>query len=190
MLYISTGGVFGGEKAEPYTEFDEPSPVNIYARSKYAGEFAVIDNVDRYFIMRAGWMVGDAKLDKKFVSKILSFIKSGKKRIEAVDDKFGTLCFAQDFAKQIPLLIGTQRYGLYHCANNEMVTRYDIAKAIVELMDLDREIEVKPVGSERFPLPAPRPRSEAIVNYKLELNGINVMPPWRESLGRYIESYE
>ncbi len=190
MLYISTGGVFGGDKTEPCTEFDEPSPVNIYARSKYAGEFAVINNVQRYFIMRAGWMIGDVRLDKKFVSKILSFIKSGKRKIEAVNDRFGTPCFTRDFAKQIPVLLETKRYGLYHCANNEMATRYDIAKAIVELMSLDGEVEVTPVGSERFPLPAPRPRSEAIVNYKLELNGINVMPPWRESLERYIESYE
>jgi dTDP-4-dehydrorhamnose reductase len=190
MLYISTGCVFDGGKTEPYTEFDEPVPVNVYARSKYAGEIAVVGNVPRYFIMRAGWMIGDMKLDKKFVSKILSLIDSGKKKIEAVNDKFGTPCFARDFAEQIPILIETQRYGLYHCANNEMATRYDIARLIVELLGLQGEVEVVPVGSERFPLPAPRPRSEAIVNYKMELNGINIMPPWRDSLERYIESYE
>jgi dTDP-4-dehydrorhamnose reductase len=189
LLYVSTGGIFGGEKREPYIETDAPAPVNAYARSKYAGERAVTESLERYFIMRASWMVGDRRLDKKFVSMMMGFIEEGRTRLVAVDDKFGTPCFARDFARQIPLLLETGAYGIYHCANNGCVTRYDIAKAIVEIKGLTGRVTVEPVGSDRFPAPAPRPRSEAIANHNLDRLGINAMPPWRESLERYIEAY-
>ncbi|GAH53290.1 unnamed protein product, partial [marine sediment metagenome] len=37
-MYISTDFVFRGDKETPYDEFDEPHPVNIYGKSKLAGE--------------------------------------------------------------------------------------------------------------------------------------------------------
>ncbi len=58
MLYMSTAGVFFGNKQEPYTEFDIPKPANIYGESKLQDELIVKNLLTRYFIIRAGWMVG------------------------------------------------------------------------------------------------------------------------------------
>jgi len=56
VLYISTAGVFFGDKQEPYTEFDIPKPVNVYGDSKLQGEFVVKNLLTRYLIIRSGWM--------------------------------------------------------------------------------------------------------------------------------------
>lgn len=186
LVYISTGGVFNGNKREPYTEYDLPDPVSVYARSKLEGEKIVQSLLKKYFIFRAGWMVGGGKKDKKFVAKIVRLLQT-QKEIKAVSDKFGTPTFVWDMANLIIQVIQTERYGIYHAVNHGMTTRYEIAKKIVELLG-KKDVQVHPVSSSVFPLPAPRAVSEAMVNYKLNLLGLNTMPPWEESLALYLKS--
>ena len=187
LLYISTGAVFRGDSPDPYTELDDPDPLNVYAKSKYEGEKIVKSTLSQHFILRAGWMIGGLELDKKFVFKILGQLKEKKKEILAVNDKFGSPTFTFDFAKNILPIISTKRYGLYHMANVGVATRYDIAREIVNILNLNKDVKVTPVNSEHFPLPAPRGRSEAIINYKLDIIGLNLMPRWEDSLRTYLD---
>jgi len=185
MVYVSTIGVFDGEKREPYTEFDTPNPVNIYGKSKLEGERIVQNLLRKYYIVRAGWMIGGGpKRDKKFVAKIIKLFDTTKK-IEVVNDKIGSLTYAVDFSKCLESLIKTGYYGLYHCTNKGYASRYEVAKKLVEYLG-KRNIEILPVSSAHFPLPATRADSEACCNYKLELLGLDTMRPWTEALEDYI----
>jgi dTDP-4-dehydrorhamnose reductase len=184
MVYISTGGVFDGKKIEPYTEFDTPNPLSIYGKTKLEGEHAVTSLLNRYFIIRAGWMIGGGKKDKKFVGKIVQLMNE-KNEISVVNDKFGTITYAKELVLNMQELIKTKFYGLYHMANSGVCSRYDIALEIAKI--LNKDILIKPISSASFPLPAPRARSEAIRNYKLELMGLNRMKEWRDSLRDYLK---
>ncbi len=188
MLYISTAGVFFGDKAGPYTEFDAPNPANIYGHSKLQGEIIVQRLLSEYFIVRAGWMVGGWEIDKKFVYKIVGQLKAGKTELKVVADKFGSPTFTKDFAKNLAALVKTGRFGLYHMTNKGSGSRYDIALKIVEFMGLKDKVAVRSIGSDEFPLPAPRARSEVMRNYKLDLIGLNLMPHWEKSLEEYIKA--
>lgn len=188
MLYISTGAVFPGEKVEPYSEFDPPGPANVYGYSKYYGEIVVQRLLRRYFIVRAGWMVGGWELDKKFVYKIVRQLQEGKKELKAVNDRLGSPTFTVDFAKNLLPLLKTGRYGLYHMANKGTASRFDIAQKIVNFLGLAAEVTVSPVCSAEFPLPAPRGRSEMIRNHHLDLIEMNNMPCWEDSLKTYLLS--
>jgi len=53
-------------------------------------------------------------------------------------------------------------------------------------MGFTEEVNIVPINSAQFPLPAPRADSEKMQNYKLELLGLNHMPHWQESLKEYI----
>ncbi len=183
LVYISTMGVFDGGKDTPYNEYDEPNPINTYSRSKLKGEIAVSTLLTNYYIVRAGWMMGGGRKDKKFVAKILDLIDEGKP-ISAVTDKFGSPTFTKDLSKSIIELIKTGKYGLYHLTNKGFCSRYDIALKIVEI--LNRPVTVKPVGSDAFPLPAPRIRSEASESSKLASIGITPMRPWGDALREYL----
>lgn len=187
LLYISTAGVFGGDKKEPYTEFDLPRPTNVYGESKLQGEVVVKNLLQRHFIVRAGWMVGGWELDKKFVFKIVQQLKEGKKELKVVSDKFGSPTFTKDFAANLLNVVNSSRYGLYHMTNRGTCSRFDIAVKIVEFMGLEKKVKVSPIPSTEFPLPAPRADSEMMENYKLELLGLNHMPFWEESLENYIK---
>jgi dTDP-4-dehydrorhamnose reductase len=186
MVYISTGAVFDGEKEGGYTEEDVTSPVNIYGRSKLEGEKTVKSLLSKYYIIRAGWMIGGHDKDKKFVWKIVELLKT-KKEISAVTDKFGTPTFTKDLSKGIYDIVVKGQYGLYHSVNNGGIcTRFDIAEKIIEYLN-KKDVILKSVDSNAFPMPAPRPKSEALINYKLSSMGMNSMRTWQEALKEYIE---
>ncbi len=186
MLYISTSSVFDGQKNGSYTEEDKPNPLNVYARSKLEGEHIVREHLERSYVVRAGWMIGGIEKDKKFVAKIIQQLASGQRQLLAVNDKTGSPTFTDDMAAGLLRLVATERFGLYHMVNRGWGTRYDIARRVVEFWG-EPGIEVVPVGSERFPLPAPRPRSEAMENRRLiEMGCGDWMRPWEEALREYV----
>jgi dTDP-4-dehydrorhamnose reductase len=185
LVYISTAGVFWGDKPEPYTEYDEPGPANAYGHSKLAGERYVTAMLDRFYIVRAGWMVGGGGLDKKFVGKIAEQIRAGRTELKAVDDKFGSPTYAPDMLRLIKRLLGTGYHGLYHGVNRGTCTRYDVALELRSILERP-DVTIEPVSSAFFPLPAPRARSEAMRNYKLELLGLDESRPWQDALREYV----
>jgi dTDP-4-dehydrorhamnose reductase len=190
MLYVSTAEVFAGDQIQPYSEYDKPQPTNIYGLSKLCGEMAVENSVREYFVVRAGWMIGGGEIDKKFVGRIVRQLEEGKKELDIVDDRFGSPTFTRDFAKNLVPLINSKRYGLYHMVNRGAASRYEIALKIVEFMGVAEDVKVNPVESSRFPLCAPRGRSKAMRNYKLDLLGMNSMPEWEQSLEAYIKEHK
>ena len=186
MVYVSTANVFDGEKREPYTEYDTPGSVNVYGHSKHAGECIVEESLNRYFIFRAGWMVGGWEIDKKFVYAMIQLCRE-RKELRVVDDKFGSPTFTADFASHMMTVVDSDRYGLYHLANNGTASRWEIATEIVKGLGKIGEIDVVPISSAEFPLPAPRPRSEMIQNLKLQQLGLDEMPHWKDALREYLD---
>jgi dTDP-4-dehydrorhamnose reductase len=188
LVYVSTAGVFDGEKSEPYTELDRPNPINVYGSSKHEGELIVAGTVAHHYIVRAGWMIGGKERDHKFVAKVVGQIRGGARVIHAVTDRFGTPTYVEDFAGNLLALVGTPFYGLYHMACEGAGTRLDVARAIVEYYGRT-DIEVVPVESDFFAKEyfAPRPRSEMLRNHALDLRGLNMMRPWQEALRAYLD---
>jgi len=198
MIYISTAGVFDGNSSEPYTEFHKANPLNVYGKTKYEGEKIVKNLLSKYFIVRAGWMMGGGrKRDKKFVVKLLKQVEEGKKEIHVLTDKTGTPTYTVDFSKNIIPLIESKSYGLYHLTNKGECSRYNVAKKIFELLNINN-ITIKPVVSILYPKesykyfsstekPAIRPNSEMMRNYKLDLMGMNNMRHWEEAVEEYIK---
>jgi len=185
LVYISTLSVFNGEKAEAYTEFDQPDPHSWYSRSKYQGELFVQRLLSRAYIVRAGWMFGGGPEDKKFVAKIIELARS-RPQLKVVNDKFGSPTYTRDFAAGILRLLGTGLYGTYHMVNiGAPASRAEVARRILEYAGITN-CELLPVSSAEFPLPAPRPRMEAGCNYMLKLHEMQWMRPWENALQDYI----
>lgn len=187
LAYVSTAGVFDGAKDEPYIEYDAAYPINNYGRSKLEGERYTQTFLDRFYVVRAGWMVGGGPKDHKFVAKILQQLAGGAKTIYAVGDKLGTPTYAPDFAACFAALITTESFGLYHMACRGRGTRYDVARKILTVLGRD-DVKLEEVGSDFFKdeYPAPRPRSEMMRNLMLDLQGLNTMRDWEIALEEYL----
>ncbi len=187
MAYVSTAGVFDGLSDAPYTEFDVPSPINVYGASKLEGEHDVEQYVPEHYIIRAGWMIGGGAKDHKFVSHIITKLAVGRRTIYAVGDKFGTPTYVVDFASCFAALIETESYGRYHMVCEGAGSRFDVAQHILQVLGRD-DVELIEVDSSFFAETffAPRPRSEVMRNLVLELQGLNTMRPWRTALEEYV----
>ncbi|MDD4646453.1 MAG: NAD(P)-dependent oxidoreductase [Bacteroidales bacterium] len=191
LLYISTAGIFDGLKYE-YDDWDQPNPIGVYARSKYAGERFVIENADRYLICRAGWMMGGGPgKDKKFIGKLMKQIESGQKELYIVDDKDGTPTFTHDFAINVRALLEKEYWGLYNMACEGSTSRLEVATELVRILKLGEKVHINPVSSSYFKEEyfAPRPASERLINQKLKMRNINMMRDWRIALGEYLDKH-
>ena len=185
LVYISTGSVFDGQKPTPYHEFDDPNPQSVYSRSKWQGEQIVRQLVPQHTIVRAGWMFGGGVEDKKFVAKMIDLARR-QGVLRAVDDKFGSPCYTKDFSARCLELLATGRFGTYHGANAGYCSRFEMAQAIVEFAGVTN-CQVEACSSAEFPLPAHRPRLEALDGLHARLIGLPEMRGWREALREYIQ---
>jgi len=191
LLYISTAGIFDGSK-DSFDDWDEPSPMCHYARSKYAGELFVEKNSNKFLICRAGWMMGGGpKKDKKFINKIMTQIKDGKKEIFVVNDKLGTPTYTLDFAMNVKLLLEKELWGLYNMVCEGLTGRLEVTSELLNILGLENEIKLTSVDSTYFKEKyfATRPDSERLINMKLNARKMNIMRDWKLCLREYIKDY-
>jgi len=191
LLYISTAGIFDGDK-DTYDDWDDPNPLGHYARSKYMGERYVVQHARRYVVCRAGWMMGAGPTkDKKFIQKLMAQIKDGKRELHIVDDKLGTPTYTHDFARNTRLLLQRELWGVYNMVCSGVTSRLEVARELVQLLGMERRMEIIPVKSTYFAEEyfAARPRSERLITSKLDLRQANVMRDWRTCLREYLDDY-
>ena len=181
LYYISTDFVFDGEKKTPYTEEDLPNPISVYGSSKLEGERYVQSILNRSVIVRSSWLFG--KGGRNFVDMLIKKAQ-GEKRIEIVNDQFGSPTYAKDLAEAIKILLSANRYGIYHITNSGSCSWYQFAQAVKEMAGLD--VEIVPVSSEQYHSPARRPKMSILDNRRYEELAGSELRPWKEALKEYI----
>lgn len=191
LAYISTAGIFDGKK-EHYDDWDQPNPLGVYARAKYMGEVAVQTRVAKHYIFRAGWMMGGGPAkDKKFINKLMKQLVAGATRLNIVNDKLGTPTYTVDFASNVAAMIETPYYGLYNMVCGGETGRLEVAQELIRQLRLEERVQVHAVDSDYFAKEyfAPRPPCERLINYHLDLRGMNLMRDWRVALSDYLRDY-
>jgi dTDP-4-dehydrorhamnose reductase len=190
-VFISTAGIFGNDK-EFYTEDDQPIPLSAYGKSKfYTEELLQNQGYKKYWIFRAGWMMGGGpNVDKKFVNKIIKQIISGKKELNVVDDKLGVPTYTKDFALSILKHIENNLpYGLYNMVSQGEASRYETAVEINNYLELN--LQINKVDSDFFKDEyfVKRPYSEKLINKALIELGRNYMRDWKTCLHEYLDKF-
>jgi dTDP-4-dehydrorhamnose reductase len=179
MLYISTDYVFDGENAKPYQPLQQPCPISVYGKSKYAGEIALRNHLKKFYILRTSWLYGPH--GKNFVETILQLAKE-KKQLKVVADQTGSPTSTATLSDIIADLIETERWGIYHGTDGGVTTWCDFAREIVKGMD----VEVVACETKDFPRPAPRPRYSVLDKTSLiDTIGRDVVP-WQTALQNYV----
>lgn len=183
MMYISTDYVFNGEGLRPWEPDDHREPLNVYGLTKYEGEIAVEQNLEKYFIVRIAWVFGVN--GKNFIKTML---RLGQERgaVSVVNDQIGSPTYTYDLSKLLVAMIQTDKYGRYHATNEGLCSWYEFACEIFRQAGMD-EVKVTPVDSSAFPVKAKRPSNSRLNKDKLTENGFERLPAWQDALGRYLE---
>lgn len=197
MMYISTDYVFNGLGEKPWDpDCKDYKPLNVYGETKLAGELAVSENLDKYFIVRIAWVFG--KNGNNFIKTMLNV---GKKynELKVVNDQIGTPTYTFDLAKLLSDMIESDKYGYYHATNEGgYISWYDFAREIFRQATLqgkgdysESRLSVKPVSTEEYGVSkAARPNNSRLDKTKLVLNGFKPLPTWQDALERYIHELD
>ena len=181
MVYISTDYVFDGEGTRPWEPDDKQNPQSVYGQTKYEGEMAVMDTLDKYFIVRIAWVFGVN--GKNFVKTMLSLAET-RDSLTVVNDQIGSPTYTFDLAVLLVDMVETDKYGIYHATNEGLCSWYDFAVEIFKQAHVP--MEVAPVSSAQFKAKAKRPSNSRMSKDKLEANGFNRLPTWQDALKRYL----
>lgn len=189
IIHLSTDYVFSGEKESVYDEDDIPNPINIYGKSKLAGEIAVATQNPKHIILRTSWVFSSE--GKNFFKTMLGLAKK-EDNISVVSDQFGGPTYAGDIATTIVKISEESRHfssndwGIYHYSGTPYVSWHEFAQKIFQQVKLqDDEIylpKILSITSDQYSGKANRPRNSRLNNQKI-IRKFDIQPcNWRYKL--------
>lgn len=187
-IHYSTDYVFDGEKNAPYTEWDQPNPINFYGKTKLAGEVEFLKSHPIGLIIRVSWLFGPGKTN--FIENFFEQLIQHKK-IRVIDDQVGSPSFVDDVAEFSYLLKDFQ--GIFHLANQGFSTKKECAQFIAEELT-KKEIATNPediigVSLENLQLVAKRPKFSALNCDKAWKILHKSTPNFKNAITRYMNYY-
>lgn len=189
MLYLSTDYVFDGEGTRPWQPDDKCyAPLNVYGQSKLAGELAVSETLEKYFIVRIAWVFG---LNGKNFIKTMINVGKTHDTVRVVNDQIGTPTYTLDLARLLIDMVETEKYGYYHATNSESepegyISWYDLCCESYRQYGISSN--VIPVTTEEYGLSkAKRPANSRLDKSKLAAAGFTPLPAWQDAVKRYLE---
>jgi dTDP-4-dehydrorhamnose reductase len=197
VVHYSTDYVFDGRGDAPYREDDPPAPLNVYGRTKLAGEEAVRAAGAPYLIFRTSWVY--SARGSNFLRTMLR-LAGERSELKIVDDQVGAPTWARSIAEITAAALGAggtgpgparERSGVYHLAAAGAVSWCGFARAIFDSARARRADfkvpAVIPIPTSQYPLPARRPRNSRLDTAKLKA-AFNLEPPeWEAMLERCME---
>lgn len=181
LVHYSTDYVFDGAKPAPYTEDDEPNPINAYGRSKLAGERAVQAVAGRHLIFRTSWVYG--LRGHNFLRTVLR-LAAERGELRIVDDQLGAPTWNRAIASATALVLArpTAPEGLYHLTASGAVSWFGFADAILSRAGTSRKPRLLPITTPEYPVPAARPPNSRLDCRCLERDMGIMLPDWQAML--------
>jgi len=177
LLHYSTDYVFNGDSDRPWGEEDPTGPVNVYGRSKLAGEQALRASGAEHLLIRSSWLY--AAHGRNFVATIRRRLKADG-RVRVINDQRGRPTSCDDLAALSLELMNTSFRGTIHACNSGEATWYELAGAIRDQFAPDALVE--PCSTSAYTTPASRPRCSTL-NLSRLVSTLGASPRhWRVAL--------
>jgi dTDP-4-dehydrorhamnose reductase len=200
IIHYSTDYVFDGAKERPYAEGDAPNPLNVYGRTKLAGEQAIQATGAPHLILRTSWVYGAR--GRNFLLTVLRLARE-RDELKIVNDQIGAPTWSRMLA-EVTSQIVAQSFsplcrqatpiqdvsGIYHAVSAGSTSWYGFAAKILESVSghvLPVPPKLVPIPTSDYPLPATRPRNSCLSNEKLMRTFGVAIPSWEESLAMCLQ---
>lgn len=190
LVHFSTDYVFSGseddQKKYPkgYPETAKTNPINIYGKSKKAGE-EVLQNANcDWMLIRVSWLCG--RFGNNFAKTML---RLGKERddLSVVDDQIGCPSFAFDVVEKTVRLLEDEENGIFHISSEGMISWADFAEEIFKVAGL--EVNLKRITSEEYPFTASRPMFTLLSKNKIRKLGFQLLE-WNAGVRQLLQQID
>lgn len=188
MVYISTDYVFNGQGERPWHPDDKNyAPLNYYGQTKLEGKLAVVENLDKFFIVRIAWVFG---LNGKNFIKTMINVGKTHDTVRVVDDQIGTPTYTKDLARLLVDMVETDKYGYYHATNEGgYISWADLAEEAYRAAGMN--VRVDRVTTAEYGLSvAARPYNSRLDKSKLVEAGFQPLPDWKDAVAKDIKEAE
>jgi dTDP-4-dehydrorhamnose reductase len=187
LVVISSDYVFSGDSPEPYSEDDAPGPRTVYGASKLAAERAVAVYCPDHVIARVSWLFGPGR--PCFVDSLVEWGSAAEPSpVHVAGDQFSVPTSTRSVAWALRDVAMTAFQGVVHLTSEGGASRYELARAVFDILHLPRPLEACSLAD--FGAPARRPHNSRLVSRRLPALGLPPMPPWRDELTEYLtETY-
>lgn len=190
LVHYSTDYVFDGTKDSPYTEEDKPNPLNVYGRTKLAGEQAIQAVDGNHLIFRTSWVYGTR--GKNFFLTMLRLARE-REEIRVVDDQIGAPTWCRMIAESTALILaqginreeGFHRYfeerkGIYHMTAGGQTSWYGFAGEVIGGIPLDSKVvkSIIPIKTKDYLYEAQRPLNSVLSNTTLNIKFQIILNNW------------
>ena len=189
MIHISTDYVFDGKGPRPYHEDHFVDPQSAYGKTKLDGEILCQKFNPESIIIRTSWLY--SAFGSNFV-KTMVRLGNDRPELGVISDQIGTPTNAADLALAVLTIISSVSggekpfvQGIYHYSNEGVASWYDFTKAIFDIANIN--CRVKPITTEDYPSPVPRPAYSVMNKSKIKINFGLQIPYWRDSLVGYFQ---
>ena len=182
MVYLSTDAVFDGDGGGFFEE-DEPRPVNVYGRSKLAGEIAVQEELKSSLIVRTNIYGWNAQEKMSLAEWMLGKLES-KELLPGFFDVMFTPILVNDLAEIILDMIEQRFSGVYHVTGSQACSKLEFALEIANMFGLDSR-QIRPVSIDDSPLRAPRPKNTSLNTQKISRALSRPMPDVESGLRQF-----
>jgi len=200
LIHISTDYVFDGRQEKDrdtvaYKENDKTNPINIYGKSKSAGEEEIKKALKKYFIIRTAWLCG--LQGNNFIYTMLRLFKE-RDLVKVVEDQWGSPTYTMDLAGAILKIIENDSvsYGIYHFTNEGMTNWYEFARTIYKkakrlgLVEDNKKVEIQPTKTKDYPTAARRPRYSVLSKKKIKKEFGLKIRDWDKALEDFLNNYK
>ena len=193
LIHISTDFVFDGSKGQPYVETDITLPLNVYGRTKLAGELAITSIMQsNAVILRTSWVYSE--FGGNFVDTIITNANK-LRQLDIVSDQFGTPTYAGDIAKTIINILVKDKFAIshtpseiYHYANEGECSWFNFAKEVIDILQID--CALNPINTNEYPQIAKRPKCSVLSKKKISEEFDFVINDWKVSLKHCLKNIE
>ena len=190
FLHLSTNYVFNGRREDNscYTVRDTPKPINVYGKTKLAGEKALCAASPRSYIVRTSWVFGLGK--GNFLSMVPRQLIAGN-QLRAINDIRANATYILDLARRVEEILQRHHYAIYHVVNQGVCSYYEFALEAARLLGINDTANkklIEAVSEAEIKFNAPRPRSTPLRCLVSEELRFEPMRQWRAALADYIQS--
>lgn len=190
LLHISTDYVYHNGLQRPLIETDPTAPQGVYARTKLAGDLAVLAADARFLVVRTAWVY--STFGNNFVKTMLR-LGNEKTALSVVNDQIGSPTYARHLAQALFFILEkiaenpTKNYGgIYHYSNEGSTNWAAFAQAIHQKANITT-CQITPISSAQYPTPAARPPYSILDKTKIKAVFRLEIVDWEAGLSAFFE---